>query len=257
MKVVAFAAHPDDVELYAGGLCAGLVRQGLQLVLVDLTRGELGTRGDVATRGREAQDAARILGAERECLGLPDGGISASDPSHAKAVVEALRRHRPALVLAPWEVDPHPDHRETSLLVSRARFLARLLRYEARGEPFAPGPVLWYEQKTPFVPDVVVDIGADLATKRAAVRAFASQFFREPDDPVRTEVSDSTFHEMLEARARVHGARIGVAWGEGYKREGPQAVFDPLHLLSTSSVRPDHGDGVAPHGASSEKKGRT
>ena len=230
MKVVAFAAHPDDVELYAGGLCAGLVRRGASLVLVDLTRGELGTRGDVATRAREAQEAARLLGAQRECLGLPDGGISSGEPSHAKAVVEALRRHRPALVLAPWEDDPHPDHRETSLLVRRARFVARLPRYEARGEPFAPGPVLWYEQKTPFVPDVVVDIGADLEMKRAAVRAFASQFFRTPDDPS-AEVSDPAFHEMLEARARVHGARIGAAWGEGYKREGPQPVTDPLQLL--------------------------
>jgi bacillithiol biosynthesis deacetylase BshB1 len=232
VKVVAFAAHPDDVELYAGGLCAGLVRRGAELVLVDLTKGELGTRGDVATRAREAQEAARILGARRECLGLPDGGISSADPAHARAVVEALRRHRPVLVLAPWEDDPHPDHRETSLLVRRARFVARLPRYAAQGEPFAPGPVLWYEQKTPFVPDLVVDVGADLAAKRAAVRAFASQFFRAPDDPVRTEVSDPAFHEMLEARSRVHGARIGVAWGEGYKREGPQPVTDPLQLLS-------------------------
>ena len=182
------------------------------------------------------QEAARILGAQRECLGLPDGGISSGEPSHAKAVVEALRRHRPSLVLAPWEDDPHPDHRETSLLVRRARFVARLPRYDAKGEPFAPGPVLWYEQKTPFVPDVVVDIGTDLETKRSAIRAFATQFFRTPDDPVRTEVSDPTFHEMLEARSRVHGARIGAVWGEGFKREGPQPVTDPLQLLSGRSV---------------------
>jgi bacillithiol biosynthesis deacetylase BshB1 len=232
VNVVAFAAHPDDVELYAGGLCAGLARCGVAVVLVDLTRGELGTRGDVATRAREAAEAARLLGAKsRECLGLPDGSLSAADPAQARAVVEAMRRHHPALILAPWEVDPHPDHREAAALVRRARFLARLSKYVAEGAPFVPGPTLWYEQKTPFEPDVVVDIGADLETKRAAIRAFASQFFRAPDDPVRTEVSDPAFHEMLEARARVHGARIGVRWGEGYKREGPQPLLDPLHLL--------------------------
>lgn len=246
MRVVAFAAHPDDVELYAGGLCAALVKAGATLALVDLTRGELGTRGDAGTRAREATEAARILGAaSRECLDLPDGAISSADAEHARAVVEALRRHRPALVLAPWDVDPHPDHRETALLVRRARFLARLPKLAAGGEPFAPGPVLFYEQKTPFEPDVVVDIGAVLDVKRAAVRAYASQFTRPPGDPARTEISEPSFHEVLEARARVHGARIGVTWGEGYKREGPQAVLDPRHLFARPPAEAPSGRGEA------------
>jgi N-acetylglucosamine malate deacetylase 1 len=235
VRVVAFAAHPDDVELYAGGLCAALAKAGAVLALVDLTRGELGTRGNAGTRAREAAEAARILGAaSRECLDLPDGGISAADPGHARAVVEALRRHRPSLVLAPWDVDPHPDHRETALLVRRARFLARLPKLDAAGEPCRPGPILFYEQKTPFEPDVVVDIGAVLETKRAAVRAYASQFTREAGDPARTEISEAAFHGMLEARSRVHGSRIGATWGEGYKREGPQAVSDPRHLFAVA-----------------------
>ncbi len=246
MRVAAFAAHPDDVELYAGGLCASLVRAGATLALVDLTRGELGTRGDVGTRGREAAEAARILGAaSRECLDLPDGGVSSADAEHVRAVVEALRRHRPALVLAPWDVDPHPDHRETALLVRRARFLARLPRFAAEGEPFAAGPVLFYEQKTPFEPDVVVDIGAVLDVKRSAVRAYASQFTRPPGDPARTEISEPSFHEMLEARSRVHGARIGVTWGEGYKREGPQPVLDPRHLFGGVPAASPSGGGEA------------
>jgi bacillithiol biosynthesis deacetylase BshB1 len=232
MNVHAFGAHPDYIEHYAGGLCAGLARRGADVMLVDLTRGELGTRGDVETRAREAGEAARLLGAKRrECLALPDGALSGVDAAQERAVVEAIRRHRPALLLAPWKVDAHPDHREAALLVRRARFFARLAKYAADGAPFVPGPVLWYEQKTPFEPDVVVDISADWETKQSAVRAFASQFSRPPGDNVYTEISEPSFHEVLKARARVHGARIGVRWGEGYKREGPEPVLDPLQLL--------------------------
>jgi LmbE family N-acetylglucosaminyl deacetylase len=115
--------------------------------------------------------------------------------------------------------------------VRRARFFARLAAFAAEGAPFRPGPVLFYEQKIPFVPDLIVDVGAVREAKLAAVRAFASQFFREPDDPVRTEISDPAFHEMLQARSRERGARIGVTWGEGYRRDGPQAVLDARQLV--------------------------
>jgi bacillithiol biosynthesis deacetylase BshB1 len=232
MNVVAFGAHPDDVDLYAGGTIAGLSRRGAHVVLVDLSAGELGTRGTPAIRAREALDAARVLGAARESLGLPDGGLDARDSSHLRAVVGTLRRHRPALVLAPWAVDVHPDHGEAARLVERAWFFARLPAFSADGEPFRPGPIFSYEQKIPFEPDLVVDIGADLEAKRAALRAFASQFVRGPEDSRATEISEPAFHEMLEARMRVRGASIGATWGEGFKRRGPLAVRDPLQLLA-------------------------
>jgi bacillithiol biosynthesis deacetylase BshB1 len=239
VRVLAIGAHPDDVDLYAGGLVAGLARRGATVALVDLTAGELGTRGTPEIRAEEAAAAARALGvASRECLGLPDGGLVATDPGQTRALVEAMRRHRPELILAPWPDDPHPDHREAAGLARRARFLARVARWPADGEPFRPGPILFYEQKTPFEPDLVVDVGADLEAKRAAIRAFATQFFREPDDPVETEISDPGFHAMLEARSKVHGARIGVAWGEGYKRDEPFAVRDPLVLLPGAGDEP-------------------
>ncbi|MGQ0723413.1 MAG: bacillithiol biosynthesis deacetylase BshB1 [Candidatus Eiseniibacteriota bacterium] len=232
MTVVAVGAHPDDVDLYAGGLVAALARAGERVALVDLSAGEMATRGTPELRAREAAEAARHLGAaSRECLRLPDGGIARTDAAQTRSVVEVLRRHRPSLILAPWEEDLHPDHRETAHLVRRARFFARLAGYAAAGEPCRPGPVLFYEQKLPFVPDLIVDIGVVREAKLAAVRAFASQFFREPDDPVRTEISDPGFHEMLEARSRERGARIGVTWGEGYRRDGPQAVVDPRQLI--------------------------
>jgi bacillithiol biosynthesis deacetylase BshB1 len=233
MVSVAIGAHPDDVELCAGGLVAGLVKKGAEVVLVDLTAGEMGTRGTPELRREEAVEAARILGVRtRECLGLPDGGLRATDPEQTRAVVEMFRRHRPQLVLAPFEVDTHPDHREAALLVRRAHFLARVAGFAAAGDPTRPGPVLSYEQKIPFEPDLVVDIGPYRKTKQAAIRAYQSQFFREPNDTLLTEVSDPQFHEWLAARERVHGGRIGVEWGEGYKREGPVPVRDPLTLIS-------------------------
>ncbi len=235
MNVTAFGAHPDDADLYAGGLVAGLARRGANVTLVDLTRGELGTRGDVDTRADEAAEAARLLGADREQLGLPDGSLSATDEAQVRAVVEAMRRLRPDLVLAPWKEDLHPDHAQTYELIRRARFLSRVSRTPASGDPFRPGDLLFYEQKIPFAPQLIVDISADMETKRRAVRAFGTQFFRDPSDPVITEISDPEFHEMLEARARVHGYRIGAAWGEAYRREGPHPVRDPLHLAGEAA----------------------
>jgi bacillithiol biosynthesis deacetylase BshB1 len=232
MNVLAIGAHPDDVDLYAGGLVAGLAARGARVILLDLTAGELGTRGTVELRRREAEEAARILGAEsRECLQLPDGGIAAMDPAHNRALVEALRKHRPQLVIAPFEIDVHPDHREAARLIERASFFARLASYGAEGKPLRPGAILSYEQKTPFEPHLVVDIGPWREKKRAAVGAFASQFTRAPGDPRQTEISEPAFHEMLEARERERGARIGAIWGEGYRRRGPHPVRDPMHLL--------------------------
>jgi bacillithiol biosynthesis deacetylase BshB1 len=236
MKVLAIGAHPDDVDLYAGGLVAALAAAGASVAMADLTAGELATRGTPELRAREAAEAARILGvAGRECLRLPDGGIRRTDPDQTRALVELMRRHRPGLILAPWEEDPHPDHRETHHLVRRARFFARVGGFAAEGATVRPGPVLFYEQKIPFEPDLVVDIGAVRETKRAAVAAFSSQFRRDADDPLPTEISDPGFHAMLEARERERGGRIGATWGEGYRREGPQAVRDVRHLLAEAA----------------------
>ncbi|MEZ5064794.1 MAG: bacillithiol biosynthesis deacetylase BshB1 [bacterium] len=236
MRAVAFGAHPDDVELYAGGLVAGWARRGVEVTLVDLTAGELGTRGSVETRAAEAAEAARILGVKREGLRLPDGKLSAEDPAQLAAVVEALRRHRPDVILGPGPRDPHPDHAAACLLIRKARFLARLAKWPAAGEPCRPGPVLLYEQKTPFEPDLIVDVSADQETKRRAIAAYGSQFRREAGDAAKTEISEPAFHAMLEARSRVHGYRIGAEWGEGYQREEVEAVFDPTILIPGSAA---------------------
>jgi bacillithiol biosynthesis deacetylase BshB1 len=231
VNVLAFGAHPDDVDLYAGGLVATLARRGARVKITDLTRGELGTRGTPEVRAEEARRAAEILGVARECLSLPDGRLDSREESHVRAVVEAMRRHAPDLVLSPWERDLHPDHREAALLIRRARFLARLPKFASAGVAVRPGPIFYYEQKIPFEPDLIVDVTGAHETKLQAIRAFSSQFSRAENDPLATEVSEPEFHEMLRARSRAHGARIGVVWGEGYRREEPQAVLDPLVLM--------------------------
>lgn len=237
MNVLAFGPHPDDVDLYAGGFVAGLAAAGARVVIVDLTAGERGTRGTPEIRRREAEEAARVLGVlSRECLQLPDGFLDAGDASQNRAVVETMRRHRPSLVIAPYEIDPHPDHREAARLVERAHYFARLAGYPADGAPFRAGSLLFYEQKTAFEPDLVVDIGPWRDTKRRAVAAFASQFTREDGDPLATEISEPAFHEMLEARHRVRGASIGASWGEGYIRRGPQPVSDLSGFLAAEET---------------------
>lgn len=227
MNVLAIGPHPDDIELYAGGTVAALVGAGAHVVLLDLTRGERGTRGNAEIRAAEAAVAARILGVKgRECLGLPDTLLNAQDPGQLRTLVEALRRHRPDLILAPHEDDPHPDHQEAARMTRRAHFLARLAGYAASGEAFSPGPIYWYEQKTSFEPHVVVDITPHRERKREAVNAYPSQFSQDPAQGRPTEISQPSFHEALEARMRLRGASIHVAYGEGFQLSGPVPVRD-------------------------------
>src|SRR5262245_21877743 len=144
LDALFFGAHPDDVELTSAGLAALLAAQGAAVGIVDLTRGECGTRGTPAERAAEAAEAARRLGvAQRECLGLPDTGIDRRDRVQLRTVVECVRRHRPRLVVAPDPDDDHPDHVEASALLTRASHLSGLTRFEAAGERHRPARLLF------------------------------------------------------------------------------------------------------------------
>jgi len=144
LDALCFGAHPDDIELSCGGLAARLAAHGHAVGLVDLTQGERASRGDVATRAREAAEAAKRLGvALRVNLELPDTGLDARSPEQLRRVVGCLREHRPALVVAPDRHDEHPDHVEGSSLVARACYLSGLARFEAPGERFRPARLLF------------------------------------------------------------------------------------------------------------------
>lgn len=261
LDVLAFAAHPDDVELCAGGTVCTLVDQGYRVGIVDLTRGELGSRGSAELRMKEATRAAGILGVlYRSNLGLRDGDIR-NTPESRLGVIRELRRHRPRIILINSPECRHPDHCAAARMVADAAFYSGLRKIEVYGsgdelvlldertdappverrtdplEPWRPQYVLHYMQAEEFDPAIVVDVSNVWERRMKALLAFESQFHNpdyEPgeDDP-ETFVSNPDFMEWIEARARVYGYRIGARYGEPLLlRQSAIGTDDLVGLLS-------------------------
>ena len=233
LDLLAFAAHPDDAELNAGGLIAKMVRLGHKVGIVDLTAGQMATRGSVASRKEEAALAAQILDLSvRENLGFADGALSAEDPQAKRKVVQAIRKYCPAIVLAGLTVDRHPDHCRGGQLVSDAAWLAGRVKYDTDQQAHQIKRVLYYPEH--FVKDVsfVVDISEDFDTKRRAVLAFASQFYQPESTEPATYISSKDFMGFWEAKARYFGGLIGKTYGEPYFMHEPVDVTDPVALWS-------------------------
>ena len=225
-----FGSHPDDVELTSGGLAALLASHGHGVAIVDLTRGESSSRGTVEERAREAEAAARVLGVTRMTLGLPDLGLDRNDRGQQQAVVACLRAHRPRLVVAPEHHDDHPDHVEASALVRRACYLSGLARFDAPGERFRPGRLLFALYRSARSPHLVVDITSVWARRVEAIESHRSQLGGAAGPS--TYLTEPQFRAEIEARARVFGAAIRTTYGEGYRSAGPLAVRDARALLA-------------------------
>ena len=235
LDALFFGAHPDDVELTSAGLAALLASHGHAVGVVDLTRGELGTRGAPEVRANEAQAAARALGVGvRENLELPDGALERHDRAQVAAVVACLRRHRPSLVVAPDRDDAHPDHVEASHLVTRACYLAGLAKFPAPGDRWRPARLLYALYRGSADPKLVVDITPVWERRAAALREHHSQF--DASAGPATYVSAPGFLAEIEARARVFGALAGGTFGEGYRLRGPLAIADARMLLDTKQA---------------------
>ncbi len=233
LDVLAVGAHPDDVELAAGGTLCLLARQGCAVGALDLTAGELGSRGTVALRQTEAQTAARIIGLTvREQLGLPDGDIAA-DTANRNKLIGVLRRLRPRVVLTHPAECRHPDHIDTAFLVRRACFYSGLRRIDTGQEPWRPYHVLHFEEVQPFRPTVIVDVSDTWDQRTRALQAYASQFYNpaySSDEP-ETFVSSRGFLQWVEARARTHGHAIGATYGEAFQYHGIAGTGDLMQWL--------------------------
>ena len=234
--IVAVCAHPDDAELAMGGTIAREAARGRRVALVDLTRGECGSRGTPETRAAEAAEAARILGAaHRESLGLPDARLQAA-PEHRDPMVEAIRRLRPRVVLLQHWEQRHPDHAAASRIVYDACFLSGLRNYRPDlGPAFRPAKLAYTVTMTEannLAPTFVVDVTPFWETKLRAISAFASQFAPSPGETGLLPLD--LFKEGVELSGRRHGQRIGVRYGEGFVTREPLAVDDLLSLGGSS-----------------------
>jgi len=218
VDILAIGAHPDDVEIGCAGVLALASDAGLRVVVADLTRGELGTLGSPEVRDQERRAAAEVLGIwSRPCLNLPDTRVG-RDEGHVDAVVAMVRELRPRVVLAPHTDDRHPDHAAAGRLAREACFFAGLVKV-GTGAPHRPHHLFHYMLHNPFAPSFVVDVTATWSRKVEAVEAYVSQF--GPSPAPRPDALDPRFVDLVEARARLHGAMIGVERGEAYFSAGP------------------------------------
>jgi len=233
MDAVFFGAHPDDVELTSAGLASRLATHGHEVAIVDLTRGEAASRGSVAERAEEAAGAARELGvAVRENLELPDLGIDGSDRGQLAAVVTCLRRHRPALVVAPHADDAHPDHVEAARLLARACYISGLARFGDGSRRHRPAQLLNALYRSGSRPHLVVDVSGVWERRMRALACHRSQL--DPRRGPETYLSQPQFVAEVEGRARAWGALIGVTYGEAYCARGPLGVWDARALLHSA-----------------------
>ena len=225
LDLLVFAAHPDDAELSAGGTLIKHLKLGYRTGIIDLTRGELGTRGSVELRAAEAAAATRLLGLSvRENLGFPDGFFEINQ-ANKLILISKIRQYQPHIIIANALSDRHTDHGRAGTLVSEACFLAGLRRVETTDsegkpqEPFRPQTVYRYIQDRYIKPDFVVDISDFWEQKMLAVQAFGSQFYSPGANEPETPISTPHFMRQLEARGLELGRSIGVLYGEGFNVE--------------------------------------
>ena len=228
-------SHPDDAELSAAGTLLKLKSLGYRTGVLDMTRGEMGTRGTTEGRAEEALAAARILKLDaRLNLEQPDGHVWLTEESR-RALVRVIRRHRPKVIFTSHWDDPHPDHAATARIVREAARLASMRRYDEEfGLGSSPVPSLAHVVFSRLVvPSFIVDVSDFLDEKMRSIRAHASQFYRaDAADEPETRISDKNFLQQIEWRMRYYGSLIGVAAGEAFYVREALNVEDPVRLLT-------------------------
>lgn len=223
LDVLAFAAHPDDVEMGMGGTISKLTSQGLKVGIVDFTKGEMGTRGNEELRMEEAARALSILKlTKRDNLSLPDGSIR-PNPDFVKLAVQKIREYKPEIIFANYFIDRHPDHEGCGKIIKEAMFLSGLPKYETKlnktkQEAYRPKQLFYYMMTTEFSPKFIIDISGHFQNKMEAIKAFSSQIYnpeKENKEP-ETFISQPSFFKIFEARARHYGFLIRKEFGEAF-----------------------------------------
>lgn len=236
LDILAIGAHPDDVELSCSGTIAKEIAQGKKVGILDLTRGELGTRGTPEIRDQEAKDAAKILRVSmRENLEFSDG-FFINNIAHQLEIIKIIRKYRPDVILCNAIKDRHIDHGKGSQLVSDSCFLSGLRKIETtyqgnHQKPWRPRLILHYIQWIDIEPDVIVDITGYIDTKVASVKAYKSQFFNENSDEPSTPISSDNFLDSVTYRARNLGRLINTEHAEGFTVERCPAVSSIFDLI--------------------------
>jgi N-acetylglucosamine malate deacetylase 1 len=231
LDILAIGAHPDDVELGCGATLAKEIAKGKKVGVIDLTRGELGTRGTAETRDVEAADAAKILGVlVRDNMEFADGFFK-NDTYHQLEIIKMIRKYRPEIVICNAVDDRHIDHGKGSKLVSDACFLSGLLKIDTKiedddrwQEPWRPKQVYHYIQWKNLVPDLVVDVTGFMDKKITSVLAYKTQFYDATSKEPETPISSKNFTDSIVYRARDLGRLVGVEHAEGFNVERYVAV---------------------------------
>ncbi len=221
LDALFFAAHPDDAELSCGGTIIKMVKSGKKAGIIDLTQGELGTRGSKSIRASEAKDAQKILGLSiRENLKIKDGQIENS-PRNRLKIISVIRTFQPSIIFMPYHNDRHPDHINANKLIKESAFYSGLQKISTKKNgktqsPHRPRKNFFYMQTYTFEPSFIIDITDEFSQKMEAVKSYGSQFYKPGNKKPETFISSRNFIEYIEARARFYGFMIGTKYGEPF-----------------------------------------
>lgn len=234
LDLLAVGTHPDDVELCCGGTLAKLVAMGYRAGILDITEGELGTRGTRAIRLKEAAAAGSILGCVRENLRIPDGNIEIN-AANVKKLITVIRKYRPKMIIIPHWHERHPDHIHTHHLCREAWFYAGLRKITTtlggrRQEPWRPDNYINYMQWYEFTPSFIVNISDVYHIRLKAIKAHKSQFFDPSSREPATKLSEESFLDFVETRAKLYGGKIGVKYGEPFYSVESVGIDNPLEI---------------------------
>ena len=234
--ILAVGPHPDDVEIGASGTLINLVDRGYKVAIVDLTKAALATRGDPLTRGKEAEQASKIMRVhQRYQLDLKEGSLQPTVDNIYK-LITLIRAVRPYLVIAPYHQDRHPDHSSASRLVHAACFWSGVSKYGDSQPPHRPHRVIYYFLHWEGPASFIVDISSSFDRKLQAIRCYHTQFMGAPDDQSMTYISRPEFIEKIINRARNYGSQIGAEYGEAFYSPEPQRVEDLMSWAKMQGI---------------------